>query len=259
VFENLALNRLDRASSGETFSEFARETQPTPDAIVAFSHPSEQLSETTFEDVGLPAIQKQATEHRWLKAAQTDEVLFEKIARDRNQAAYSEFYDRYSPRIYALLLHMLRAEEEAQDLLQEVFVLVWQKAPQFLESRGNLVAWVMSLARNRAVDELRSRRYRDHQLETDFPMVGEDRPEIDHLLVETKTPDMGLHAADAQREVRKALKELSNDQRSIVDMAYFGGLTHVEIAARLEMPVGTVKTKMRQAVMKMGRVLRHKF
>ncbi len=259
MFDNLALIRLDQASSGDVFSESHRSESPTQDEIVAFTHPGEQLSETTFEDVGLPAIQKQASDHRWLKASQTDEMLFEKIARDRSQAAYSEFYDRFSPKIYALLLHMLRAEEDAQDLLQEIFVLVWQKAPQYLESRGNLVSWVMSLARNRAVDELRSRRYREHQQETDFPMVSEDRPEIDHLLVETRTPDMGLHAADAKREVQKALKELTHDQRSIVDMAYFGGLTHVEIADRLEMPVGTVKTKMRQAVMKMGRVLRPKF
>ncbi len=259
MFDNLALVKLDPASSGDTFAGMPAEATPTPDEITAFTHPVEQLSETTFEDVGLYATQKQASELRRQKASQTDEMLFEKIARDRSQAAYSEFYDRYSPRIYALLLHMLRAEEDAQDLLQEIFVLVWQKAPQYLESRGNLASWVMSLARNRAVDELRSRRHRDKSQETEFPQVSEDRPEIDHMMIESKTPDMGLHAADAQREVHKALKELSHEQRSIVDMAYFGGLTHVEIADRLEMPVGTVKTKMRQAIMKMGRGLRHKF
>ena len=258
MLNNSALVKLDPETSGDFFGAYpAEEPRPTTE-VIAFTHPTEQLSETTFEDVGMHAVQKQASAFRRQKASQTDEVLFEKIANDRNQAAYSEFYDRFSPRIYALLLHMLRAEEDAQDLLQEVFVQVWQKAPLYLESRGNVAAWVISLARNRAVDELRSRRYRDRAQEAEL-LYDEDRPEIDTVMVETKTPDMGLHAADTQREVQRALHELTRDQRRIVDMAYFGGLTHVEIAERLEIPIGTVKTKIRQAVIKMGKVLRHKF
>lgn len=264
MFDNLALVKLD-ANPSEGSAAPNERVADSHDPFISFTQPrleprdSEPLSDTTYDDVGPERVTRQASAHRRQKASQTDELLFERIARDRDQAAYSEFYDRYSPRIYALLLHMLRAEEDAQDLLQEVFVLIWQKAPQYLESRGNVISWVMSMARNRAVDELRSRRHRDKELETDFPQVNEDRPEIDHFMVETKTPDIGLHAADAQREVQKALRELSREQRSIVDMAYFGGLTHLEIADRLEMPIGTVKTKMRQAVMKMGRLLRHKF
>jgi RNA polymerase sigma-70 factor (ECF subfamily) len=279
VLDNSALVKLrpnsgkaDDALSGNAFSidpaprkdEVAEETVPEATIIAeettVTAHPREfeELSTTMYDDIGVEGVHKQASEVRRQKATQTDEALFERIARDRSQEAYSEFYDRFSPRIYALLLHMLRAEEDAQDLLQEVFVLVWQKAPQFLESRGNVAPWVISIARNRAVDEIRSKRHREKSQETELVM-SEDRPEIDQIMIDSQTPDLGLQAADAKREVTRALRELSKDQRSIIDMAYFGGMTHVEIAQRLEMPVGTVKTKMRQAIIKMGRRLRPRF
>jgi RNA polymerase sigma-70 factor (ECF subfamily) len=218
----------------------------------------ESVGTATLEDVVGSSPYARASEARRQKAEQTDEALFEKIAQDRSQEAYSELYDRFAPRVYALLLHMLRTEEDAQDILQEVFVLVWQKAPLYLESKGNVAAWIVSLARNRAVDEVRSKRYKDRSMESTL-VLGDDRPSVEELMVDGKTPDMGLHAADAKREIGKALRELSNDQRSIIDMAYFGGLTHTEIAQKLEMPVGTVKTKMRQAILKMGKRLRPHF
>ena len=197
----------------------------------------------------------QARELRRQKAAQTDELLFERVARDRNEEAFSELYDRFSPRVYSLLLHMLRAEEDAQDILQEVFILIWQKSPLYLGTRGNVAGWIISLARNRAVDELRSKRFRDRQHNSGF-VLSDDRPEIAALVVDSRAADSELHAAEARHEVRRALRELTHEQRSIIDMAYFGGLTHSEIAARLDMPAGTVKTRIRQAVFKMAKILK---
>lgn len=188
----------------------------------------------------------------------TDEALFEQVARDRSEEAFGLLYDRYSPRVYALLLHMMRTEEDAQDVLQEVFAQVWQKSPMYLENRGNVAAWVLSLARNRAVDELRSKRYKLRGMETSL-VLSDERPELERIIAETSLPDMGLHAADQQREVRSALLDLSHDHRTVIDLAYFGGLTHVEISERLQMPVGTVKTKIRQAVLKLGKTLKPHF
>lgn len=187
--------------------------------------------------------------------AQTDEVLFERVAQYRSEACFAELYDRYYSRVYSVLIHMLRTDEDAQDLLQEVFAQVWQKAPLYLEARGNVAAWILSLARNRAVDELRSRRYRERGKETGLA-IGDDRPEIFNLVAETSLPDKDLHTADAKREIKSALLELSTVHRSVIDLAYFGGLTHTEIAIELQMPVGTVKTKLRQAVLILGKALR---
>jgi RNA polymerase sigma-70 factor (ECF subfamily) len=190
-----------------------------------------------------------------LRAEQSDEVLFERIAQYRSESCFAELYARYSDRVYSLLVHMLRTDEDAQDLLQEVFAQVWQKAPLYLEHRGNVAAWILSLARNRAVDELRSRRYRERGKETGLAS-GDDRPEIFEQIAETSLPDKDLHAADAQREIQSALLELSTVHRSVIDLAYFSDLTHNEIATELQMPVGTVKTKIRQAVLILGKALR---
>lgn len=204
-----------------------------------------------------PSISEQETPSHSLGVL-TDEALFEQVARDRSQEAFSLLYDRYSPRVYALLLHMMRTEEDAQDVLQEVFAQVWQKSPMYFESRGNVAAWVLSLARNRAVDELRSKRYKLRGMETSL-VISDDRPELERIIAETTLPDMGLHTADQQREVRSALLDLSHDHRAVIDLAYFGGLTHLEISEKLQMPIGTVKTKIRQAVLKLGKTLKPHF
>ena len=203
----------------------------------------------------LSALRAQAKELRRARAAQTDQSLFEQIARDRSEDALSELYDRFSPRIYALLLHILRVEEEAQDLLQEIFIIVWNKAPVIIDSNGNLAGWIMSLARNRAVDELRSKRYRSMKLEDSID-VGPDRPDLAELVDEYYTTDGELTAKEAQEDVRIALRSLSDIQRSVVDLAYFGGLTHSEISTTLRVPMGSVKSYLRQSFIKMADALK---
>lgn len=206
----------------------------------------------------LPSPRRPLSVRRQKQATETDEVLFDRIASRRDAEAFSQFYDRFCNRVYALLVHMLRSEDDAQDLLQEVFTLVWQKAPLYLEQRGNVSSWVMSLARNRAVDELRSKRHREKSQETEL-LISEDRPSMERLILDNRTPDVPLHVADMQREISKALKTLSPEQRQIIDLSYFGGLTHLEISEQLQMPLGTVKTKLRQAVLKLGDLLRPLF
>jgi len=185
-------------------------------------------------------------------------VLLEQIANQRSKEAFSELYDRFSGRVYSLLIHMLRSEPDAQDLLQEVFVLIWHKAPLFLEQKGNASGWIVSLARNRAVDELRSKRHKEKSQETEL-LLDEDRPSLEKLLRDDRTPDSGLHAADAKREIARALTALTSEQRMVIDLSYFAGLTHQEISERLKIPLGTVKTRLRQAVIKLGELLKPLF
>lgn len=192
------------------------------------------------------------------RSSETDEGLLEKIAQHRSKEAFSEFYDRFSGKVYSLLMHMLRSEQDAQDLLQEVFVLIWQKAPLYLEQRGNATGWVVSLARNRAVDELRSKRHKEKSQETEL-LLDDDRPSLERLLRDDRTPDSGLHFTDAQREISRALSVLTPEQRKVIDLSYFAGLTHQEISEQLQIPLGTVKTRLRQAVLKLGELLKPLF
>jgi RNA polymerase sigma-70 factor (ECF subfamily) len=188
-------------------------------------------------------------------ANEVDYLLFERVAMARSEAAFSELYDRFSRRVYALLRQMMRSDEDAQDLLQEVFLLIWNKAPEFFESRGNPASWILTVARNRAVDEMRSKRYRNKRSEETLVM-GEERPEIQSLIETRNTPEAQLASKEAQFEIRRALKTLTIDQRELVDLAYFGGLSYSEIAERKGIPLSTVKTRMKQSFVKLARVVK---
>jgi len=184
-----------------------------------------------------------------------DESLLIRVAADRSEEAFSDLYDRFSGKVYTLLLQILQREEDAQDILQEVFIQIWNKAPMYLESRGNVAAWILSIARNRAVDELRSKRYRERQMESEL-VVSEDRPNMLSLLEADTTPESDFSLKETSHHVVRALRSLSTDQRTVVDLAYFQGYTHSEISRELQMPMGSVKTKLRQAMIKMARVLK---
>jgi len=144
-------------------------------------------------------------------------------------------YDRYSSIVYGVALRVLGDTGAAEDVLQEVFLQLWRNPGAFDSSRGNLGAWLAVIARNRAIDGLRKR-----------------RPETDIAdMVVSVEPDM---AGDAERtrameKVRGALGNMPAAQRSAVEMAYFEGLTHIEIAAKTGEPLGTIKTRIRTALL----------
>ena len=144
-------------------------------------------------------------------------------------------YDRYSSIVYGVALRVLGDTGAAEDVLQEVFLQLWRNPGTFDSSRGNLGAWLAVIARNRAIDGLRKR-----------------RPETDIAdMVVSVEPDM---AGDAERtrameKVRGALGNMPAAQRSALEMAYFEGLTHIEIAAKTGEPLGTIKTRIRTALL----------
>ncbi|MDQ3907540.1 MAG: sigma-70 family RNA polymerase sigma factor [Acidobacteriota bacterium] len=179
---------------------------------------------------------------------QADNDLLHAVARG-DEAALAAIYDRYASILLGLLLRILHSRGEAEDVLQEVFLQVWRRAADFDETRGRAFTWLVTLARSRAIDRLRSLDARERAA---------------HAAAAEPADQIGDANADAlhaeQREiVRRALAELSEDQRTTLLLAYQEGLTQTEIAERLNQPLGTVKTRTRAGLMKLRELLRDKF
>ena len=170
-----------------------------------------------------------------------------------DERALGELYDLVAPWILGLAFLILQDEDEADEVVSDVFVQVWSHIDQHDRGRGPLVPWILSIARNRSLDALRRRRRwwrKSALLEQAHAVEGGDiAPAAPH---EAAVPGWPLH-----REVHAALAALSEEQRRVVVLSYFGGLSHREIALRLHQPLGTVKTRLRTAHHKLTEGLRH--
>ena len=178
----------------------------------------------------------------------TDAELLHAVARG-DESALAALYDRYASILLGLLLRILHSRAEAEDVLQEVFVQVWRRADSFDESRGRGFTWLVTLARSRAIDRLRALDSRQRAATASAAEASE------------VVSDASLDAfRSEQREiVRAALAQLTEDQRRTLLLAYEEGLTQSEIAARLNQPLGTVKTRTRAGLMKLRELLRDRF
>ena len=150
--------------------------------------------------------------------------------------ALSAFYEQYASMVLALMMKMLGSRAEAEEILQEVFVELWRRAPQYDSARGNVAAWVITVARCRALDALRarSRRYGDRQSEYE---------EGDALVTEGGRPDVLVSSTRWHQALRQAFQRLSAEQRAVLELSYFQGMSHGQIAETLGLPVGTVKSR----------------
>ena len=152
-------------------------------------------------------------------------------------APLKEFYALYSSTVLALLMKMLGSRAEAEEILQDVFVELWRRAPQYDSSRAGVVAWVVTVARSRALDALRARKRRHGNDQMQFfsqkhgPNTTGGRPDV--LVSSTR-----WHQA-----LREAFKRLNEEQRSVLELSYFMGMSHGQIAETLNLPVGTVKSR----------------
>lgn len=155
--------------------------------------------------------------------------------------AIEAMYDQYGRLAYGLAFRILTERGAAEDVVQDAFVSVWRNARSFDPSRGSLRNWLLSIVRNRAIDRLRgsARSRSDQQLELADPVA--DVPDA------WQTVAMDLE----RKQIREGFLELPDSQRQTLEMAYFGGLSHVEIANRLQVPLGTVKSRMRLGLEKM--------
>ena len=158
-------------------------------------------------------------------------------------AAIGELYDRHSRLLFGLILRILGDRDEAEEVLQDVFVQVWTRAQTFNVELGTPVAWIVRIARNRAIDRLRARAARTPPPAAPLPPAANGNPEAHAALTEQ------------QRAVARALDTLPADARQLLEHAYFLGLTQSELAERFELPLGTVKTRMRTALRALRREL----
>ena len=165
--------------------------------------------------------------------------------------AFEELYDRYSSTLYALLLRILGNPEDAQEVLQESFVKVWTNATSYDVERGSEAAFLISIARSRGIDRLRSRKIRSDR-END---AGREISTVSSFVV-TKTGADDAIQSQESKAVRGALSELPDAQRIALELAYFEGLSQSEIAAKLGEPLGTIKTRMQLGMKKLRERLR---
>ena len=177
--------------------------------------------------------------------AQESDVLLLKAIAARDELALAQLYDRYDRILFGLLMRILNNREEAEDVLQEVFLQVWRKAADFDESRGRPFTWLVTLARSRGIDRLRTLASRERVAEAGAREVSE---EISDAATDAlKSEQRGL--------VSDALAKLPDEQKRTIMLAYFDGLTQSEIATRLGAPLGTVKTRMRTGMIRLRELL----
>jgi RNA polymerase sigma-70 factor, ECF subfamily len=154
----------------------------------------------------------------------------------RDETALAALYDRYAGMLSSVLNRILRDTQAAEEILQDIFFQLWRTASQFDASRGSLPAWLVVIARNRAISRLRHHN----------PAAGEQLLEI------TAISTVNIESAASQEQllsrVRGALEDLPKEQRAAIELAYFEGLTHSEIAKRTGDPLGTVKTRLRSGI-----------
>jgi RNA polymerase sigma-70 factor, ECF subfamily len=164
-----------------------------------------------------------------------DEDLMPLLDR-REPAAFEVLYDRHGGAAFSLAYRIVGDRPKAEDITQEAFLSLWRRGDRYDRARGSVRAWLLGIVRNRAIDVLR----RDVAL---APSVSYE----EHLTAAASPADTGVEALrrEAAREVRSALAALPSDQLRVIELAYFGGLTHGEIAELLGMPLGTIKGRMR--------------
>jgi RNA polymerase sigma-70 factor (ECF subfamily) len=173
-----------------------------------------------------------------------DVRLMRRIAA-RDASAIGELYDRHSRLLYGLILRILEQRGDAEEVLQDVFMSVWNRSTQYDESLGAPIAWLVRIARNRAVDRLRANAVRVKAVET----VANDAPAM------PSSPESHAASNEQQRVVARALADLPADQRLLIEQAYFLGLTQSELAARHNLPLGTVKTRIRSGMLTLRQAL----
>ena len=174
------------------------------------------------------------------EAAELAELVHRSAEGD--QDAFAELYDRTSRRIHAIVWRVLRSTDHAAEVTQEVYTEVWRQAARYELAKGSVLAWVATMAHRRAVDRVRSVT-REVARDEHYARLGTAR-EVDHVWEGVE------QRLDAQR-VREGLESLTPIQREALTLAYFGGLTQTEIATRLQLPLGTVKTRVRDGLIRL--------
>ena len=158
------------------------------------------------------------------------------MLKKQNNEAFNYLYDNYSGALFTIINQIVADKDTASDVLQEVFVTIWQKMAMYDSAKGRLFTWMLNIARNASIDKLRSKGYRDGL--KNQPLAENVDTSI-AISVQAVTSDVGL---------KKMLAKLKEEYRTLIDLSYFQGFTHDEIARILGIPLGTVKTRIRTAL-----------
>lgn len=165
------------------------------------------------------------------------------MLKQRTQSAFNYLYDNYSASLYTVVLSILQDRELASDVLQEVFIKIWKQIEQYNSDKGRLFTWMINISRNASIDTLRSKSYHSQKqnrelTENVYDLAGS---------VNIETDKIGL---------RKIIMNLKQEQKELIELAYFQGYTQDEISKLLNMPLGTVKTRLRNALINLREVIK---
>ncbi len=177
------------------------------------------------------------------ESRQDDPTLLRRIAAG-DRAAFAEFYDRHATLMFSVAVRILNDAGEAEDVLQETFLQIWDKAANFNPDLGKASSWAAILARNKAIDKIRASQRRSRlaaEAGREYALAGET----------DDTANEAIHGHDKARLIRSAIGELPLEQRQAIELAYFSGLTQDEIARQLNAPLGTVKARIRRGLLKL--------
>jgi RNA polymerase sigma-70 factor (ECF subfamily) len=174
-----------------------------------------------------------------------DVALLRRI-RERDQGALSELYDRHATFVYSLVRSIVRDEGDAEDVVQDVFFRVWERVDAFDPARGSPAAWLTTMTRRLAIDRTRSRSYRARNRETSIEAVA---------AVASRAGKESVTMSAEANEVLAALEKLEPAYRDVIRLSYYEGLSHSGIASKLGTPLGTVKSRLREGVTQLRRLL----
>lgn len=169
-----------------------------------------------------------------------------------SKIALKKLYDRFNKILFGMVYKILRDREETEDLMQEIFVKIWNRADQYDSTRGTVYSFIATLARNRAIDRTRSRVFKNRG--KDSYVINDDEYSF-NLSTENPNPEEKIELTERAVEVRKALAKLNVKERQVLYISYFHGLSQSEIAEKIDIPLGTVKYRMRQGMIKLREML----
>lgn len=171
----------------------------------------------------------------------TDQIL--SLLNSRDEKGFNYLYENYSGALYGIIIRIVRYEEEANEVLQDVFVKIWNSIESFDHNKASLYTWMLNIARNSAIDRLKSKSFQNDLKNQSIPDFVND--------------NMGLTTEQQHdfKEVQKGVNTLKDDYKVLINKAYFGGFTQEEIAEDLQIPLGTVKTRTRAALKELRIIL----
>lgn len=179
------------------------------------------------------------------KSPYQDETTLVNALKSKNREAFTYLYDNYSNALFGVINRILQSEEIANDVLQEVFVKIWKNMEFYSREKGSLFTWMLNIARNTAIDEVRSKGYKN---ETQNQTIEDYVTNIDSKeSVQAKVDHIGL---------KEVINKLKPEHKILIDKIYFEGYTHEEASEELQIPLGTVKTRIRSAIIQLRQVIK---